>query len=96
MIERLGDIDHPLFDSDEPAYHVMEVRARTLTAEVDLYYPRADGYYEFVTVSFRLNVLRGFEARSTRLWRTVNQPPQPNYRSAPLESASAQGDGDES
>ena len=79
VIGRLGRC-HPQFDRDEPAYHVTSVRARGLTAEVDLFYPRADGFYDFVTISFRRDVLSGYEVLSTRLWRTNDQPPEPNYR----------------
>ena len=79
VIARLGRC-HPQFDADEPAYHVTSVRARGLRAEVDLFYPRADGFYDFVTISFRRDVLSGYEVLSTRLWRTADQPPGPNYQ----------------
>ncbi len=79
VISRLGG-GHPQFDSDEPAYHVTSVRARGLRAEVDLFYPRTDGFYEFVTISFRRDVLSGYEVLSTRLWRIDDQPPGPNYQ----------------
>ena len=79
VISHLGG-GHPQFDTDEPAYHVTSVRARGLTAEVDLFYPRSDGFYEFVTISFRRDVLSGYKVLNTRLWRTANRPPGPNYR----------------
>ena len=79
VIARLGRC-HPQFDADEPAYHVTSVRAMGLKAEVDLFYPRADGFYEFVTISFRRDVLSGYEVLSTRLWRIDDQPPGPNYQ----------------
>ncbi len=79
VIRRLG-AGHPQLDVDEPAYHVTSVRARGLTAEVDLFYPRTDGFYDFVTISFRRDVLGEYAVRSTRLWRTDDRPPEPNYR----------------
>ncbi len=88
MIRRLGG-GHPQLDAGEPAYHVTSVRARGLTAQVDLFYPRADGFYEFVTISFRRDLLRGYEVQNTRLWRTDDQPPEPNYRPQAAEATVA-------
>jgi len=94
VIARLGRC-HPQFDSDEPAYHVTSVRARGLKAEVDLCYPRADGFYDFVTISFRRDVLRGYEVANTRLWRTDDRPPEPNYRPSAEASVAAPEDAGE-
>jgi hypothetical protein len=88
VIRRLGE-GHPQLDADEPAYHVTSVRARGLTAQVDLFYPRADGFYEFVTISFRRDLLRGYEVQNTRFWRTDDQPPEPNYRPQAAETTVA-------
>ena len=88
VIRRLGG-GHPQLDAGEPAYHVTSVRARGLTAQVDLFYPRPDGFYEFVTISFRRDLLRGYEVQNTRLWRTDDQPPQPNYRPQGAEATVA-------
>ncbi len=94
VIARLGRC-HPQFDRDEPAYHVTSVRARGLKAEVDLFYPRTDGYYEFVTISFRRDVLRGYEVANTRLWRTDDHPPGPNYQPSAEATVAAPEDAGE-
>ena len=94
VIRRLG-AGHPQLDLDEPAYHVTSVRARGLTAEVDLFYPRADGFYDFVTISFRRDVLGEYEVLNTRLWRTGDQPPEPNYRPGAKATVAAPEDAGE-
>ncbi len=94
VIARLGRC-HPQFDRDEPAYHVTSVRARGLKAEVDLFYPRTDGFYDFVTISFRRDVIRGYEVANTRLWRTDDRPPGPNYRSSAEATVAAPEDAGE-
>ncbi len=82
VTDRLGS-GRPMMASSERAYHVTEVRVRGLDAQVDLLSPRKDGYYHFVTISFRQDLLRGYQVASTRLWRIREEPPAPNYRSPP-------------
>ena len=50
VIARLG-AGRPMLEVGETAYHVTKVTMRGSAAKVDLVYPRADGYYEFVTIS---------------------------------------------
>ncbi|MCH6552109.1 MAG: hypothetical protein IH804_08875 [Planctomycetes bacterium] len=82
VTDRLGS-GRPMMASSERAYHVTEVRVRGLDAQVDLLSPRKDGYYHFVTISFRQDLLRGYQVAHTRLWRIREEPPAPNYRSPP-------------
>ncbi len=82
VTDRLGR-GRPMMASSERAYHVTEVRVRGLDAQVDLLSPRKDGYYHFVTISFRQDLLRGYQVAHTRLWRIREEPPAPNYRSPP-------------
>ncbi len=82
VTERLGS-GRPMMASSERAYHVTEVRVRGLDAQVDLLSPRKDGYYHFVTISFRLDLLHGYRVASTRLWRIREEPLPPNYKPRP-------------
>ncbi len=80
VTDRLGS-GRPMMASSERAYHVIEVRVRGLDAQVDLLSPRKDGYYHFVTISFRQDLLRGYRVASTRLWRIREEPPSPHFTS---------------
>ncbi len=88
VIARLG-AGRPMLEVGERAYHVTKVTLRGSVAKVDLVYPRADGYYEFVTISFRRDLVRGYEFAGTRLWRTGNRPPPPHYAPQPAEAQAA-------
>ncbi|MCZ6851309.1 MAG: hypothetical protein O7F17_06685 [Planctomycetota bacterium] len=85
VIARLG-AGRPMLEVGETAYHVTKVILRWSDAKVDLVYPRADGYYDFVTISFRRDLVRGYEFAGTRLWRTGNRPPPPHYAPQPVEA----------
>lgn len=80
---------HPQFDSDEPAYHIVEVRLWTMEAEVDIYYPRMDAYHDFVTMKFTRDLIGNYKVKHTRLWRISKNPPKPNYRDSAVEAVSA-------
>ncbi len=84
VTDRLGS-GRPMMASSERAYHVPEVRVRGLDAQVDLLSPRKDGYYYFVTISFRQDLLRGYRVASTRLWRIREEPPSPHFTSPAAE-----------
>ena len=95
VAQQLGN-GHPQFDSAEPAYHIVEVRLKTMAADVDIYYPRKGLYHEFVTMSFTQNLIGKYKVKHTRLWRLTKNPPEPNYREAAMEAVSAPtGSGDE-
>ena len=82
VIARLGG-GHPMTDPDEPAYHVTEVRSQGLKGKVDLFFPRDDGTYAFVTLTFRRDLIRGYVHENTRWWDTGDQPPGPGYAALP-------------
>ncbi len=88
VINRLG-AGHPMTDPHEPAYHVTRVMARGFNASVDLFYPKADGGYEFVTLSFHREPVGGWRHDNTRVWRTGDVPPPPSYPAVSDESARA-------
>lgn len=77
--ERLGGAGHPQASHDEMAYHVSKVRIRGRWAMVDVFYPKADGSYQFATVTMLGDVWAGYSVRETRLWRTGDEPPSPSY-----------------
>ena len=84
VIKGLGE-GHPMRDPHEPAYHIVEVRARGLKGEVDLFIPNVDGTYGFATMTFRRDAFRGYEHERTRWWRSGDEPPPPNYAVLPDE-----------
>ncbi len=87
---------HPQFDSDEPAYHIVQVRSGAMQADVDIFYPRKGLYHEYVTMTFTRDLIGNYKVKHTRLWRIVKNPPEPNYRESAVEAVSAPtGSGDE-
>lgn len=89
VIKRL-DAGRPMQDPAEPAYHVTAVRVRGWSAEVDIFHPRRDGFYEFVTLSMQRDILPMYKVTNTRMWRTGDVPPGPNYVAANAELAAAE------
>jgi hypothetical protein len=82
---------HPVTDPAEPAFYVMQVRARGAKGEVDMFLPKVDGTYAFATVKFRLDAFKGYVHESTRWWETGEVPPPPNYGTpAPQKPAAGQ------
>ncbi len=77
--ERLGGAGHPQASVDELAYHVSKVRIRGRWAMVDVFYPKADGSYQFATVTLLGDVWVGYHVENTRLWETGDEPPSPSY-----------------
>jgi hypothetical protein len=78
VIKRLG-AGHPMQDPDEPAYHVTRVSSQGHEALIDLFYPKPDGTYGYVTLTFRLQLIGGYQHHTTRTWHTGDQPPPPAY-----------------
>ncbi len=82
---------HPVTDAAEPAFYVMQVRARGARGEVDMFVPKVDGTYAFATVKFRLDAFKGYVHESTRWWETSEVPPPPNYGTpAPKQPSAGQ------
>jgi hypothetical protein len=81
VIKRLG-AGHPMQDPEEPAYHVTRVSSQANEALVDLFYPKPDGSYGFVTLTFHMQLVGGYQHRLTRVWQTGDQPPPPSYPEA--------------
>ncbi len=79
VIKRLGD-GRAMTDPAEVAYHVTEIRVRTLESEVDVIHTRPDdGTPEQMTISFRQNLLTGFRVERVRAWRYPVDVPPPHY-----------------
>jgi hypothetical protein len=66
-------------DPDEPAYHVTRVSSQASEAVIDLFYPKPDGSYKFVTLTFQMQLIGGYQHYMTRTWDTGDQPPPPSY-----------------
>lgn len=82
VIRRVGS-GHPMEDPQERAYHVTKVRVRGLKAQVDVFYPKRPGEYQFATLSFQGDMIRGYELEGTRLWHTGDLPPPPGHVAQP-------------
>jgi hypothetical protein len=76
----------PMQVPGEPAYHVQQVRLRGADAEVDVVVPQAGGRYELVTVTFRGDLIEGWQVTRARVWRIPQPPPPPTYVPPPPES----------
>jgi len=81
VIMLIGD-GHPMQDPQEYTYHVTKVRVRGRNVTVDVFYPRPEGGYQFATISFQGDLIRGFRHERTRTWQTLDEPPGPNYVAA--------------
>jgi hypothetical protein len=77
----------PMREIDEPAYHVVEVRVRTVDSEVDVIHPDNDGNPQQITIAFRQNLLTGFRVERVRVWRYHVEAPPPHYRFPEPEEA---------
>ena len=86
--QKLGG-GHPQFDSDEPAYHIVEVRFWDMEAAVDIYYPRQGIYHDFVTMKFTKDLFGSYTVKHTRFWRISKNPPEPNYSKSAMDAVSA-------
>ena len=64
------------------------MRGRNVT--VDVFYPRPEGGYQFATISFQGDLVRGFQHERTRPWQTLDVPPGPNYLAASAQEAAGQ------
>ncbi|MHC4990839.1 MAG: hypothetical protein ACYTGC_07640 [Planctomycetota bacterium] len=78
VLKRLGS-GRPMEDPDEPAYHVTRVSSQASEAVIDLFYPQPDGSYTFVTLTFQMQLIGGYQHHMTRTWDTGDQPPPPSY-----------------
>ena len=78
VFKRLGT-GHPMEDPNEPAYHVTRVSSQASEAIIDLFYPKPGGTYGFVTLTFRMQLVGGYQRSITRVWQIGDQPPPPAY-----------------
>ena len=77
VIKKLGE-GTPMTSADQWAYHIISVRSRGFTAEVDIIYPRESGPHELMTIHLRRKVL-SYSVEHTRLWRIHVDVPPPHY-----------------
>jgi hypothetical protein len=78
VFKRLGT-GRPMEDPNEPAYHVTRVSSQASEAIIDLFYPKPGGTYGFVTLTFQMHFVGGYQHEATRIWHTGDQPPPPAY-----------------
>lgn len=78
VIDRLG-AGRPMLVGNEPAYHVESVRVRGFDAEADVIYPKTDGHYDFLTISFHRGIVAKYDVTGTRVWRVRVEPPEPRF-----------------
>ncbi len=89
VIMLIGD-GHPMQDPQEYTYHVTKVRVRGRNITVDVFYPRPEGGYQFATISFQGDLVRGYQHERTRPWQTLDKPPGPNYVAASAPASAGQ------
>ena len=81
VMKRVG-AGHPMQDPGEPAYHVTRVSSQGNTGMVDLFFPKPNGDFGYVTLTFEMQLIGGYQHRTTRSWQTGDQPPPPSYPDA--------------
>ena len=84
VLEKLEE-GRPMTRVGEAAFHVAEVRIRTVDAEVDIIAPGSGGVPGLTTYKFKQNVLSGWTIEDKRFWRIHVAIPAPNYVPPPVE-----------
>lgn len=87
VIALLGS-GRPMRDPGEVAYHVRQVRVRTVEAQVDLIHRDEHGVPQEMTVTVDRNLLSGFFVSDVRYWRYDVEEPPPYFTMAPVEATS--------
>ena len=76
----------PMTNVDQLAYHVVELRVRGFTADLDIFFPTASGKYEMATIHLDSSLISGWGVNRDRVWLVpVNEIPKPNYPLASLK-----------
>jgi hypothetical protein len=79
VFSRLGDGRH-MTSPGEAALHITQVRTRGSNAQVDMIYPRPDGLYQSVTLTFSRTLFDPWHITATRKWQVRDlRAPEPNY-----------------
>jgi hypothetical protein len=97
VFAKLGD-GRPMTTAGEPAIHITEVRTRTFNAQVDLIYPRRDGFNQFITLTMKRSVLENYRVDRVRPWQLRDVTAMtPNYVAPPPppEEADTEADSEE-
>ncbi len=94
VINRLAGGGRPMRDEGERAYHVTQVRVRTVEAEVDIIRRDAGGVPREMTVTVDRNLLSGFFVKDVRYWRYNVEEPPPHFMSATAETPDREPSGD--
>ncbi|MCI0366497.1 MAG: hypothetical protein L0219_21760 [Phycisphaerales bacterium] len=77
----------PMTSAGEKAIHIQEVRTRSSDAQVDLIYPRQDGFNQFVTLTLHRELLSSFRVKSAKAWQLRDvKTPEPGYVAPAPES----------
>jgi len=76
----------PMIFPEERALHFVEIRTRAMHAQVDMIYPTADGFYQFVTLTLERTVVQPWRVKGERKWLVRKiEVPAPNFVPAPEE-----------
>ncbi|MBT8485089.1 MAG: hypothetical protein HKO59_03195, partial [Phycisphaerales bacterium] len=78
VMDKLGG-GSPMRDASQDAYHVTNVRIRTVDAEVDVIRRNDMGDPELLTLTFKQNLLKGYMVQDVRVWRYEVDEPPPYY-----------------
>jgi hypothetical protein len=84
VFEKLGG-GRPMTMTGEAAIHVKEVRTRNFNAQVDVIYPRPEGFNQLATITMKRTILENYRVERIRPWqlRDVAVLP-PNYVAPPV------------
>jgi hypothetical protein len=79
IVARKLGTGEPLRRAGDPAYHVLQVRVRSMDAEVDVVHRGVQGFPELVTVHFYVQAPQGYRVTNMRVWRFQQEEPTPNW-----------------
>jgi hypothetical protein len=95
IFEKLGS-GRPMTMPDEKAIHIQEVRTRNFNAQVDVIYPRADGFNQLMTITMKRSLLENYRVERVRPWQLTDvmamapnyvAPPPPEVEAVPVEES---------
>ena len=59
----------PMTVEGEPAIHIKEVRTRNFNAQVDVIYPKGDGFNQLATITLKRTILENYRVERIRPWQ---------------------------
>ena len=83
IFQKLGS-GRPMTMPEELAIHIQEVRTRNFNAQVDVIYPRVDGFNQLMTITMKRTLLENYRVERVRPWQLTDvMAMAPNYVAPP-------------